>query len=230
MAKMEDASVVFKGSVNGLSIIMKEEDEFDAILEQIEKKIVTAGKFFKGASLSVKYRGKKLSKVEEDLIFSLLSQTSGAEIKSIDEDMEERTEDNTGTQSKIRIKPGMSDLFFFKGIDEGITRFYKGTVRSGQLVSFRGNLVVIGDVNPGGVLEAAGNIIVLGSLRGTVHAGSDGNREAFVIALHLQPVQLRIADVITRSPDEKYDKNQQTTEMAYVKDDLVYIEQLLQSR
>jgi len=76
-------------------------------------------------------------------------------------------------------------------------------VRSGQLVSFDGNLVIIGDVNPGG--EVCGNRTChcYGSLRGMVHAGANGNREALVVALNLQPTQLRIADVITRPPDEK---------------------------
>ena len=209
--KMDDNGVIFKGTVNGLTIIMREEDKFEDILEQMEKKIVTAGKFFKGSSLAIKYRGKKLSKSEEEKILDLLVRKSGAEIKSIEEDME------------------IKKFYYFKGINEGITKFYKGTVRSGQLVSYNGNLVVIGDVNPGGVVEATGNVIVLGSLRGIVHAGSDGNKEAFVVALNLQPTQLRIADVITRSPDEKGLKNQMIPEMAIIKDETVYIERVTKS-
>jgi septum site-determining protein MinC len=122
--------------------------------------------------------------------------------------------------------------FFFKGIDQGPAKFYRGTVRSGQLISYEGNLVVIGDVNPGGEVVATGNIIVMGSLRGMVHAGADGNKEAIVVAFNLQPMQLRIADVITRSPDEKELKNTFTfiPELAYVKDDIVYIERYLPQR
>ena len=76
-------------------------------------------------------------------------------------------------------------------------------------------------------MEATGNVIVMGSLRGIVHAGADGNKESVVAALNLQPTQLRIADVITRSPDVKENKTVLIPEMAFVKDDLVYIERFL---
>jgi septum site-determining protein MinC len=224
---MEESSVIFKGSVNGLTIILKEEEDFETILVQVEKKIASAGKFFKGAILDVKYRGKRLSKQDEARIFELLSLKSGAKIKSFVEDTEvvEKSKENIQPRpvNKIEIKK----FLYFKGIDEGVTKFYKGTVRSGQLINFEGNVVVIGDVNPGGEVVAAGNVIVMGALRGIVHAGADGNKEAVVAALNLQPTQLRIADIITRPPDEKEVKNIPVPEIAYIKDDLVYIETYL---
>lgn len=223
---MEESSVAFKGTVNGLTIVMKDDEDFDSILEQIEKKIASAGKFFKGASLVVKYRGKRLSGNEEKKILDLMVKKSGAVIKSFEADTEEpaKTRDTTSVQypPKIEMKK-----FFFKGINEGSTKFYRGTVRSGQLINFDGNLVVIGDVNPGGEVVATGNVVVMGSLRGIVHAGSDGNKEALVVAFNLQPTQLRIADVITRSPDEKDFKGAFMPELAYVKDDIVLIERYL---
>ena len=60
-----------------------------------------------------------------------------------------------------------------------------------------------------------------------MHAGADGNKEAIIAALNLQPTQLRIADIITRPPDEKENRNQMIPEMAFVKDDRVYIERFL---
>ena len=223
---MAEGGVTFKATVNGLILILKEEDSFESVFEQMEKKLDSAGKFFKGASISVKYRGKKLSKEEEEKILELMMNKTGAEIRGIEEDLTEqaRTDDDAANALPGRAK--MKKLYF-KGIDEGATRFYRGTVRSGQLISFDGNLVVIGDVNPGGEIEATGNVVVMGSLRGTVHAGADGNKEAVVVALNLQPTQLRIADVITRSPDEKESKGTYVPELAYVKDDMVYIEKFL---
>lgn len=226
---MDEANVTFKGTVNGLTIILREEDNIEAILGQLEKKIASAGKFFKGASLLVKYRGKKLVKEEEASIYKLLINKSGAEIKGFEEDTEEppKVQDNpvVQPQNKLRMRN-----YYFKGINEGVTKFYRGTVRSGQLINFDGNLVVIGDVNPGAELVATGNVIVMGWLRGIVHAGSDGNKEAIVVAFNLQPTQLRIADVITRSPDEKDLRESIIPELAYVKDDMVYIERFLPQR
>jgi septum site-determining protein MinC len=227
---MEENIVVFKGSVNGLTIILKDEASFTAVLDQIEQKIATAGKFFKGASLKVKYRGRKLTQQEQDTIFQLMVKKSGAEIRSFEEDPEEPAPVEEAPQAKPQNRLDIKKFFFFKGIEEGVTRFYRGTIRSGQLVSFEGNLVVIGDVNPGGEVVATGNVVVMGSLRGIVHAGADGNKEALVVALNLQPTQLRIADVITRSPDEKGARNPFIPELAYVKDGMVYIERFLPQR
>jgi len=223
---VDEAVVTFKATVNGLILLLREEDTFHSIFEQIEKKLDSAGKFFKGASICVKYRGKKLSKDEENSMMDLMIKKTGAEIKSFEEDLTEpvkvQDDESEGPHDKIKIKK-----LFFKGINEGVAKFYRGTVRSGQLISFDGNLVVIGDVNPGGEVEATGNVIVMGSLRGIVHAGADGNKEAVVVAFNLQPTQLRIADVITRSPDEKEVRSSFIPEMAYVKDDMVYIDRFL---
>jgi len=224
---MDENSVIFKGTVNGLTIILRPEDNFEDILAVIEKKVESAGKFFRGAILDVRYRGKKLSPDEEKRLFELLVSKSGAEIKSLQEGKEEipqPVQQEPPQNHPFRLKVSN---FFFKGIDEGPTKFHKGTVRSGQLISYDGNVVIIGDVNPGGVVEAAGNVIVMGSLRGIVHACADGNRDAVVVALNLQPMQLRIADLITRAPDEKEVRNTYVPEMAVARDGMVYIERYL---
>lgn len=223
---MEESVISFKATVNGLILIMREEDDFDTVLEHIEKKVATSSRFFRGASIGVKYRGRKLSGREEQKISELLAARTGAEIKSFEEDTEQQDRSPVPEAEPVRERPKMR-MLYFKGIEEGMTKFYRGTVRSGQLVSFQGNVVIIGDVNPGGQVEATGNVVVMGSLRGIVHAGSDGNKEAVIAALNLQPTQLRIADVITRSPDVKESKTVLIPEMAFVKDDLVYIEAFL---
>ncbi|MCF6465374.1 hypothetical protein C3E90_05645 [Clostridium sp. Cult2] len=82
-----------------------------------------------------------------------------------------------------------------------MTKFINTTIRSGQVVEYDGNIVIIGDVNPGALIKARGNIIILGTLRGVAHAGIDGNYKAIVAAYDLQPTQLRIANIIGRRPD-----------------------------
>ena len=226
---MRNNSIVFKGTSDSLIVIMKEEADFETILEEMEFKISSNERFFKGADLKVKYRGKKLSEEEENKIFEILKNKSGAKITSFEKDTNIPVEVKREPAAKPHPIIKMSN-FYFKGIEEGITKFLRGTVRSGQLLRFDGNIVVIGDVNPGGEVIAAGNVVVMGSLRGIVHAGSDGNREAIVVALNLNPTQLRIADVITRSPDDKQIENQFIPEMAYIKDNFVYIDRYLPSK
>lgn len=75
------------------------------------------------------------------------------------------------------------------------------TVRSGQVLEVTGDLLLIGDVNPGGKVIATGNVFVLGNLRGIAHAGVEGNTAAVIVASYMDPVQLRIADFLSRAPD-----------------------------
>lgn len=111
-------------------------------------------------------------------------------------------------------------------LDECMTKYARGTLRSGMVVSYEGNVVVVGDVNPGAEVEATGNVIVLGTLRGIVHAGASGDRRATVIALNLRPTQLRIADIITRrQPFRSIQKP--APEIASIKDGTIVVEALL---
>lgn len=79
----------------------------------------------------------------------------------------------------------------------------KETLRSGRSIYHEGHVVVIGDVNPGAEIVAGGDVIVWGRLRGLVHAGAMGDETAVICALELNPTQLRIANQIAISPDEK---------------------------
>ena len=98
------------------------------------------------------------------------------------------------------------------------------TLRSGQNLHYDGNVVVMGDVNPGAEIVASGHVLVMGSLRGLVHAGATGEEEATVTALHLAPTQLRIASHITRPPDGSADDEAKLPEVARVKNETVIIE------
>ena len=80
---------------------------------------------------------------------------------------------------------------------------YKGTVRSGERISSNGNLCIIGDVNPGAIVSAKKNIYIWGKLLGVAFAGKDGNNNASIASLYLNPLQLRIASVIAIGPKDK---------------------------
>ncbi len=110
--------------------------------------------------------------------------------------------------------------------DVSDTVFHRGTLRSGRKIVSRGNIVVLGDVNPGAELIARGNIIVMGTMRGFAHAGSDGNEKAFVAAIRLMPTQLRIDKFISRPPDEGHGDTR-IPEIAYVHEGHMIIEPYL---
>jgi len=80
---------------------------------------------------------------------------------------------------------------------------HKGTVRSGERISSNGDLCIIGDVNPGAIVSAKKNIYVWGKLLGIAFAGKNGNKNASIASLYLNPLQLRIANVIAIGPKDK---------------------------
>lgn len=89
------------------------------------------------------------------------------------------------------------------------------TVRSGQVLEFDGDLLLLGDVNPGGTVRSTGNIYVLGNLRGYAHAGISGDSQVIIAAASMNPTQLRIADVISK-PGEEWTSQSGGTEFAYL--------------
>ncbi|MBC7226253.1 MAG: septum site-determining protein MinC [Thermoflexales bacterium] len=88
------------------------------------------------------------------------------------------------------------------------------TVRSGQRIEHPGDVIIIGDVHAGAEIIAGRHVIVWGKLHGVVHAGATGDESAVVCALDLAPTQLRIADHIARSPEER--RRRPVPEMARV--------------
>jgi septum site-determining protein MinC len=76
----------------------------------------------------------------------------------------------------------------------------KTTLRSGAEIRHNGPVVVIGDLNPGSAIVAEGDIIVWGRLRGNVHAGYKGDTQARIMALRMEPAQIRIAGFVARGP------------------------------
>ncbi|MFZ0406952.1 MAG: septum site-determining protein MinC [Cyanobium sp.] len=77
---------------------------------------------------------------------------------------------------------------------------HRGTLRSGDHLQCRGSVLLLGDLNPGARISAGGHVLVWGRLRGVAHAGAQGDRDTRIVALHLRPLQLRIADAVARGP------------------------------
>ena len=81
------------------------------------------------------------------------------------------------------------------------TLYINRTLRSGQTISYDGNIFIVGDAHPGSELVAKGDITVWGILGGIAHAGAQGNVNAKVRALKLNAIQLRIAGLYARRND-----------------------------
>ena len=92
---------------------------------------------------------------------------------------------------------------FEEDIQEGKTKFYYGSIRSGQKIEYDGSIVIIGDVNSGAEVFATGNIAILGSLRGIAHAGATGNTKATISAMDINAPQIRIANIVQEMESDR---------------------------
>lgn len=219
---MRDNAIVFKGTKEGLYIVLKEELNFTDIIEQLENKIKPAKRFFEGAKI-VNFKGKSLSSKEYNDLVDILQNQYGMQFSGDYETLynsvaAEKDEEKNQIKSEPVIKQGLGDVV--KAL------FINGTIRSGQLIKSEGNIVVLGDVNPGAYLEALGSIIVMGNMRGTAHSGTQGDYSTYIAAFRLEPMQLRIGDIINRSPDGKQFKAN-VPEMALVKKGAIVVEPYL---
>lgn len=183
--------VILKSNPHGINLILDPDIPFEELEQEIIKKFQESDRFFKNAKIGLSFEGRTLSKEEEYEILDLIAQNTSIEIVCII--------DNDELKGRIvadKIKE-------FEEKQAGKTgEFYKGTLRSGQVIECESSLIVLGDVNPGAKIVARGNIVVLGALRGNAYAGAAGDESAFVAALDMDPVQIKIGNVIGRSADK----------------------------
>lgn len=100
------------------------------------------------------------------------------------------------------------------------------TLRGGQRISFPGDVIVFGDVNPGASVEAGGHILVFGALRGLAHAGMHGEPGCVIVSFDLRPTQLRIGPHIA-FPAEDASRGTRgfRPDVAWVRGDRILIEE-----
>lgn len=95
------------------------------------------------------------------------------------------------------------------------------TLRSGGEIRHGGDVVIIGDVNPGSSVIADGDILIWGCLRGTAHAGAKGNDRAVIMILRLAACQIRIAERVARVGADAGDRPE--PEIAYITSEGIHL-------
>jgi len=194
-------SIAIKGTRSGLLLTLEPETPFVDLLNALADRLAEAPAFFRGAALTVDTSRRQLRVSERRQLESVLAhyQMSVRPLEKVTEIVKEAktiTLPLEETPEPVNEAPTQRDLR-----ESEDTLFLRRTVRSGQAIHHKSNIVVLGDVNPGAEIVASGDIIVWGVLRGMVHAGYPDNEQAIVCALQLSPVQVRIAHLLSRPPE-----------------------------
>lgn len=162
-------------------IKVEENADFNEIVHELENKLSDLKKLYQDEKTPIRVTGKALKNKEMDDIQKIIKEYIDVEVRF-----------------DIPKELGLSSIIktFNQGTEISETKFYKGSLRSGQKLEVEGSLVIFGDVNSGAEVIASDNIVVLGRLRGLAHAGAKGNKKAIIVTDRLDSVQLRIANIV----------------------------------
>ena len=211
---MKKEPVMLKGNKSGIRIILDDELSFEELLEKVTEKFQNNADFLGDNRVVVAFDGRELSDEEEAVLLHTIQENSKLQIVCvIDEDEEREALYERTLQEKLMA------------IDSNSGQFFKGNLRSGQVMEFETSIVILGDVNVGAQVVSTGNVVVLGKLNGTVYAGASGKEDAFIVATKMNPIQIRISDVIARTPDEK-ETPSNVPRIAYLREGAIYMEDL----
>ena len=170
--------IVIKGRKDRLERNLDSSIDFLTLTEVLANKIREARAFIGKSNLAIEFAGRALSTEEENILIKIITENSDIVIAYV------FSEKINKDDVKYSIPKALTE--------EGKTYFHRGTLRSGAKIEFDGNVVIVGDVNPGTIVKAKGNVIVIGHLNGAVYAGLGGDNNAFIGAMFFNPIQLTI--------------------------------------
>lgn len=210
--------IIVKFRNNRLVFHLDKEMEFKTLIKEFENKIKEMKPLLEGFKGSLEFKGRMLLEVEKNRILNIIKRNVKISLEYV---YCNQKEDDFEREEPI------SKIVNFN-INEGITKFHRGTLRSGGKIEFSGNVVMFGDLNPGAIIEAKGNVIVFGKIAGTVYAGIEGESKAIIVGMQLNPVQLKIGEYIAKNPNQGVLANKKSEktgiEVALVKDGKITIE------
>lgn len=211
---MKKEAVMLKGNKAGIRIVLDDKLSFEELLAEVVQKFQSNADFLGSNQVAIAFDGRELSEEEEAILLHTIQENSKLQVVCvIDEDAEREALYKRSLQERLMA------------INSNSGQFFKGNLRSGQVMEFETSIIILGDVNVGAQVVSTGNVIVLGNLYGTVYAGASGKEEAFIVATKMNPIQIRISDVIARSSDEKRIPPK-VPQIAYLRDGAIYMDDL----
>ncbi|MEC1720331.1 septum site-determining protein MinC [Schinkia azotoformans] len=199
MIGQKQQNVTIKGTKSGLTLYLDDSCSFEQLLKELDEKLSSNHQPPEGSPLTsvhIKAGNRYLTRSMHDQIREIIRNKKKLVIDSL--------ESNVMSKAEALEWKKQTDV-------ETVSKI----IRSGQVLQVKGDLLLIGDVNPGGTVMAGGNIFIMGALRGIAHAGCFGNRNAVIAASLMKPMQLRISDLVNRAPDDHEEEGREM-ECAYI--------------
>lgn len=192
-----------KGTKEGLVLYLDDKCSYDELKKDLNESLIEYSRITKNhplVSVRVHVGNRYLTDNQKDELHKIIKEKNkfvvhGIETNVITIEESERIRREEGIVSVARI------------------------VRSGQVLEVPGDLLLIGDVNPGGKVVAGGNIFILGILKGIAHAGAKGDSSAIISASLMIPTQLIIHNTRYIFPQTDGKKEGTEMECAYLNEE-----------
>jgi septum site-determining protein MinC len=181
-----------KFKLRGTNVIAIEllTDEKNFNVEDIKKFILEKKQLLRGARFIISVENKLLKEEEIKELIEFLRSMKELTFCGLKTNLKENRE----LCIALNIPCDLSNMELEREKERAETeevKFVRKTLRSGDKITSTGDLVIMGDVNPGAEIEAGGNVYVMGNLRGTVKAGI-GKTSGEVRALFFQAPRLEL--------------------------------------
>ncbi len=213
------APIAIKGSKDGLRLMLAEDVAWEEVVAALRSQLERGTEFFHGAELTIDVGDRALEDNDLQALLALMHEHGLQPTALATNSREGRT---AARAAGMTARPTNRNAPTTQRVgDPEAALMVTRTLRSGQVLRHHGHVTIVGDVNPGAEIVASGSVIVWGRLRGTVHAGALGDTSALVCALELIPSLLRIADLMSRPPDQR----PAGPETARIKDGQIEVEQ-----
>ncbi len=200
--------ITLKGSPKGIMLMIEEVDLATA-KEELREKLAPTTEFFCEEMLDVFLTSTSLTDVEvlelHPIVEEVLQKTSVHFIEEVP-----------------KMLPKQHSPLDDLSSDEGITKFVRTKVTSGEKIEYENNLIIIGDVEKGAEIISGGNVFVMGGLFGSVTVT---NPACVVVAMKLIPEKIQIADYSTSITKNVFKKLLSVPEIAYLAGNEIKIEQ-----
>lgn len=199
--------ITLKSTQEGLEFWISDGDSYSKIKRELADTLGANRDFYRGTHLPANFFGWEFTDLQKRELSAFLGREYGIyrvhfsddasqeepqrQIKRRGRRVASRAEEEIQEQEAIAPESVQGSMFLPK------------TIRSGQRIECQGDVVIVGDVNPGAEIIATGNIAVFGKLRGLAHAGASGRQDVIIVANYLVPQQIRIGGKIAIIPKNR---------------------------
>ena len=127
-------SVMIKSNKYGINLVLDPNIPFVELLKDVIEKFKASEKFFKNAELAISFEGRKLSEEEENRIIEAITENTTIQILCI---VQNGSEQEAVMKQQIEYYQAVQQQFM--NANTGSGDFYRGTLRSGQVIESERN-------------------------------------------------------------------------------------------